>query len=287
VSDDGRASLVVIALLGSPFSPRYAQARARGESRPLDHCALHVALEAPGLRMWSLAERTVAAGDRGADAMSLGRSRVHWSGDSLRVDIHERTTPGGAPLRGSVALRPEVVGYEGFALDAAGDHRWHPVAPVARVEVDLREPPLRFRGHGYADANAGRVALESTFAQWSWSRARLRGARAAVTYDVVERGGSERAQTHLFAASGGRTSGLGRAALPATRWGLERRAGADDGWAARVARSLEDGPCYARSLVATRVFGEDVTAMHEVLSGDRLRRAWVRFLLGFRIGRQR
>jgi carotenoid 1,2-hydratase len=54
-----------------------------------------------------------------------------------------------------------------------------------------------------------------------------------------------------------------------------------------VVRTLDDGPCYARSLVRTRVLGRDVTAMHEVLSGDRLRRAWVRFLLGFRIGSER
>ena len=52
-----------------------------------------------------------------------------------------------------------------------------------------------------------------------------------------------------------------------------------------VERSLTDSPFYARSLVRTRLLGRDALAMHEVLSAERLRRGWVRFLLGFRMAR--
>jgi carotenoid 1,2-hydratase len=52
-----------------------------------------------------------------------------------------------------------------------------------------------------------------------------------------------------------------------------------------VRQTLEDGPFYARSILSTRVFGEDVPAMHESLSLDRFRKPWVQAMLPFRMPR--
>lgn len=284
MSDDGRFAVVVIALFGNPFSSAYARARA-GAARALDHCALHVALYGPGAARWSLRERPVADADRSPTALVLGRSRVVWEGDRLKVDVDETTTPGGRAIRGRITVVPEVESRRSFRLDAAGEHAWWPVAPLARVDVALSDPALRFDGGGYHDANAGTTALDATFARWSWTRARLGTRAAIVSYDVVERRGAERPLGLLFSARGERqVEGLRRARLPATRWGLPRSAPVDADSRPRILRSLDDGPCYARALVATRVLGHDVSAVHEVLSGDRLSQRWVRFLLGFRMG---
>jgi carotenoid 1,2-hydratase len=301
VSDDGRITLVLIALLGNPFSPEYARARARGGENPLECCALHVALYVGREHYWSLAERAVEARDRSATLLGLGRSRLAWTHGALVIDIDERTTgtwpqaSRGAAIRGRVTVHPRVWSRTSFELDRAGQHCWYPVAPAAHVEVDLDQPDVRFRAHGYVDANAGSTPIESTFARWSWSRARLprlvsgAGETAAVTYDVQERGTHDEATETLIFRRDGWTAapGIRRAPLPRTRWGLSRAVGADEGWGVRLARSLEDGPCYARALVSTRILGEDVTAVHEVLSGERLGRPWVRYLLGFRVGEAR
>jgi carotenoid 1,2-hydratase len=285
VSDDGRFTIVVIALLGNPFSPTYARARARGRARALDFCALHVALYGPRRALWALSERSIPDQSRGPRELVMGRSRVAFERGALVIDVHESTTPLPGVVRGRVILRPEIVSPISVTLDAAGDHVWWPVAPLSHVEVDLQSPDVRFRGHGYHDANAGRVPIDASFSGWTWSRARL-GDRVAVAYDVIERSGDSHARGMVFGAS--TTAALERtwqAPLRPSAWRLERSAAADHGHAACVARSLTDSPFYARSLVKTRLLGQETVAVHEVLSADRLRSAWVRFLLGFRMAR--
>ena len=51
-------------------------------------------------------------------------------------------------------------------------------------------------------------------------------------------------------------------------------------------RQLEDTPFYARSLLATTLLGEPVTAVHESLSMLRFRQRWVQYLLPFRMPRR-
>ena len=154
------------------------------------------------------------------------------------------------------------------------------------MEVNLQSPDLRFRGHGYHDANAGRVPIDESFRGWTWSRARV-GERVAVAYDVVESSGEEHARGMVFGTRGTTPlEGTWRAPLPSTFWRLERSVVADEGHAARVIRSLTDSPFYARSLVRTRLLGREALAVHETLSAERLRSSWVRFLLGFRMTRR-
>ncbi len=284
MSDDGASAVVVIALLGNPFSPAYARARQLGAANALGFCAMNVALYARGASGWALRERRVAVAQRAADGVAIGASTMRWDGDRLAIDLDERTTPFGRPVRGTIVLHPEAHTGLDLPVDERGDHRWWPVAPLARIEVNLPQPGVRFSGHGYHDANAGTSPLESTFESWNWSRARAEGA-ALLTYDLACSSGAERSLA-LRVSPRGEIDDLERsrkAPLARTIWALERHAHADRGHGARVVRTLEDGPFYARALVETRLGGRPVLAMHEALAPHRLRRAWVRLLAGARI----
>lgn len=295
LSDDGTTAIVIIALLGSPFSPHYARARRDGNpARALDFCAMNVAIYGPRGRLWALRERRIDDDARDARSLAIGRSAMRWEGDRLVVDLDELTSPFPRALpqrvRGRITFRPAAVGQSSFPLDEQGQHTWWPIAPMGRLEVELQEPNLRFTGHGYHDANAGDAPLESAFSRWSWSRARLGDHGAAITYDVVDRLGRERSLAlHVDHAGGGlaRIEPVTPAemrALPSTLWRIPRSA-RTEGPAPRVHRELEDGPFYARTLVDTHLGGRPVIAMHETMSLDRLAQSWVRFLLGFKIGR--
>ncbi len=279
MSDDGQYGIVVIALIGSPFSAAYAADRTADAHR---FCAMNVAVYGPRGGRFSLTERAIDG--RSADGIAIGASTMRWNGDELVIRVDERSTPWHSPIRGTIRLRPECAPARAHALDEDRDHQWWPVAPVARITVSLDAPDLHFTGHGYHDANAGSVPLEASFARWSWSRARLSGNRAAVIYDCVDRLGRERQIGRILDDRGGRDLDIeARRELPSTLWGLSRSTRAHG--PARLIRTLEDGPFYARSLLSTEIHGERVVAMHEELSCDRLARSWVRFLIGFRMRR--
>ena len=67
---------------------------------------------------------------------------------------------------------------------ADGRHRWGPIAPQARIEVDLQQPGQRWTGTAYLDSNEGDEPVERAFTEWDWSRARLQDGSTAVLYDV-------------------------------------------------------------------------------------------------------
>jgi carotenoid 1,2-hydratase len=75
-----------------------------------------------------------------------------------------------------------------------------------------------------------------------------------------------------------------RVRLPPVGWGVARltRSEQDN---AKVLRTLENAPFYARSVVSTELLGEKTVAMHESLSLDRFRTRWVKLLLPFRMPR--
>jgi carotenoid 1,2-hydratase len=289
VSDDGAWSIVIIALLGNPFSPRYARARgASGRARALDYCAMNVALYGPRGSLWALREREIGDGHRGATEVAIGGSRMGWKGDALTVDIDETTSPLSRSVRGRITFHPEASPGAAFSLDEMGRHSWWPVAPGGRIEVALDEPSVRFSGHGYHDANSGDVPLEATFARWTWCRARASDRETRVTYDVTETTGKERNLSLDFDTRRGElqsTAPLRSSPLATTAWRIERQTRVDGAHLPRVARTLEDTPFYARALIDTAVRGRRVIGVHETLSLDRFSRDWVRFLLGFRMGR--
>lgn len=288
MSEDGASTVVVIALVGNPFSPAYARARARGVgASPLSFSALNVAVTTRSGNSWSLSERAIDERDRTASGVRIGRSAMEWRNGALVVTIDERTAPFGRRVRGRISLHPRAFTRLELPLDAAGLHLWSPAVPIGDLEVALDEPRVRFVGHGYHDANVGLEPLDAAFDRWSWSRARVvdatSHASALLTYDVRDRLGAERALALEVSATGDAhvRDDLHRVSLPRTRWRLDRSTLAlARGQQARLVQSLEDGPFYARALIDA---GGAALAVHEELSLVRLRRSWVRFLSGFRM----
>lgn len=298
LSDDGRHALVAIVFIGSVFSPYYARARARAAATTgglvdaRQHVAINLALYrtdgGPGAR-WAMTERGAGALQRSANQLAIGPSQIHWDGNSLLLQLDERAAPIPRRLRGTVRLHPAAAGSTPpFNLDTAGQHQWWPIAPTARVEVDLQDPAWRWRGAAYLDSNRGALPLEASFQHWQWARAALGGSQAAVVYGAQERSG---AQTHLalqFDAGGGARpfNAPPLQPLPHSLWGLPRSQRSDAGIPPLLHTTLEDTPFYARSLVQARWLGQPVLAMHESLRLDRFALPWVQALLPFRMPRR-
>jgi carotenoid 1,2-hydratase len=282
--------MTIIAFVGSVFSPYYAWANRRIAADPLDHCALNVALydldATRGGRRWTMTERRRNEVRRNSKELVIGPSSFLWDGDALSIWIDECTAPWPSRVRGVVRVYPQFITDRVVALDGAGQHRWWPIAPSTRVQVALDEPDQRWLGTGYLDSNWGDAPLESAFSRWDWSRATLQFG-TAILYDVRRRQGAPLVLALRFAPSGEveEVEPPPTVSLRRTRWGIERGTRADIAASARVIKTLEDGPFYARSLLMAQVFGEPVRAVHESLSLDRLRKPWVKLLLPVRMPR--
>lgn len=288
MSDDGETAVVVIAMLGSPFSPAYARARARGCLEPLDYSAFNVSVSGRGgASRWALTERPRAAVVRDSASLAIGRSSMSWlSSGSLAIDVDERSAPWGRPVRGRILFHPQARTDVAVAIDGAGEHLWWPVSPLGRVEVALDDPKVRFAGSGYLDANAGRAPLEEHFSSWSWARL-SRADQVAITYDVVTRSDANLRHGYVIDRAGVREVDGGEAVpLGATRFGLRRSLRCPGNGTARLVRTVEDGPFYARSIVRHDDGALSSTGVHEVVSLDRFASSWVQFLIPFRMRRE-
>ncbi|SFK66314.1 hydratase [Methylocapsa palsarum] len=234
-----------------------------------------------------MTERGRNAIARSEKRLEIGPSSLEWDGGVLTIRIDEWTAPLPSRIRGVVRVRPDALTEAEFPLDSASRHWWRPIAPRARIEVDIEYPRLRWRGEAYLDCNHGVEPLEDAFTRWDWSRANLREG-AAVLYDVTCRNGEERGLALQFDPSGVARpfAPPPRTSLPPVGWGVARstRSEHKDG-RAEVLRTLENAPFYARSVVSTELLGEKVVAMHESLSLDRFRTRWVKLLLPFRMPR--
>lgn len=288
LSDDGQNGLTIIAMVGSVFSPYYARARRRGATDPEDHCAINVALYGTGGQRWALTERGSAALSRTRDRLTIGPSTMTWDGHSLTVAVDEWGVPVPRRLRGTIRLYPSTFTDRAYALDRAGGHSWWPIAPCSRIEVEMRQPGLCWRGDAYLDANWGAEPLESRFVRWDWSRAILDDGSCAVLYNRQERGQPMRSLGLRIARTGTVTAfdPPADSQLPKTRiWHIRRGTQAEAGFTPQVCKTLEDTPFYARSIIETRLFGQRLTAMHESLSLTRFSQPWVQVLLPFRMPR--
>lgn len=283
VSDDGRHALVIIAFVGSVFSPYYYRARQRGPGVAEQHCAINVALYGPGGR-WAMTERDAGAVERSAEHFQVGPSRVHWDGTRLVYAINERCTPWGQALRGEVIAHPRAPCALDVRLDAAGRHAWRPWSPLADVEVRLESPNLKFRGTAYLDANAGSEPLEAAFSTWDWSRTVGRVPGQVLHYEVRYPDDSERLFCYRVAPDGGFEEADPSPAQrqPLTGWRVRR--GVRSGHEIAADRRLEDTPFYARSLFPGPK--ASIHTVHETLDMNRFVAPWVRRLLPFRMPRR-
>jgi carotenoid 1,2-hydratase len=233
-----------------------------------------------------MTERNRSAVTRSRTLLAVGRSSLSWDGDGLRIEVDECAAPIPRRLRGRIEVRAEAINSSAFLLEEEGKHWWRPLAPKARVAVEMETPGLRWRGTGYFDQNAGAEPLERAFSHWTWSRAQARDG-AAILYDAVRRREGALSLALGFDRHGGfeNRCAPATAVLPRTRWRLSRQTRSDDGQAS-VIRSLEDGPFYARSLVGHSLFGERLESVHESLSLERFSRPIVRLMLPFRMPRR-
>ena len=279
-SDDGRHGLTIIAFVGSVFSPYYAW---KGRRDHENHCAINVALYGEK-RRWAMTERGRRAVSRSSDAFSVGASALAWDGAGLDIHIDEFCAPVPRGLSGRVRLEAEGLNNCEFSLDSQGGHVWRPIAPLARVSVEMERPSLAWRGLGYFDFNRGAEPLEAAFSRWTWSRARI-GARARVFYEAERRRAPPLSLSLGFARDGtaSEVEPPPRAQMPKTLWRIARETRSEEN--ARVLETLEDAPFYARSRIAHRLEGEAVASMHESLDLDRFSKPIVKAMLPFRMPR--
>ncbi len=233
-----------------------------------------------------MTERGRGALERDATHFRVGPSALSWDGAGLTISLDEIAVPIPLPIRGTIRIVPDALAGQTVLLDAAGRHRWRPIAASATAHVELSSPAQRWRGHAYFDSNHGAEPLEDGFSRWTWSRASLRDG-AAVLYEAQRRDGSTLDLALRFAADGSLTEfePPPRAELPGTLWRVNRETRSDSG-TAKPLRRFEDAPFYARSLIGHRILGEDVASVHESLDLDRFAQPWVRVLLPFRMPRR-
>lgn len=284
LSADGRHSLTLIGFVGSVFSPYY---RLAGRKAPEDHVSINVALTGPSAKRWTMTERKRGLLHRDAGTLRVGPSTMRWDGSGLTAEIDEVTPLIPRRVKGTVRLYPEAVVNHPVALDAEARHCWWPIAPCARVEVELDEPTLSWSGSGYFDFNTGEVPLEESFHRWNWCRAG--GPEGTIVlYDLLDRDDQSCSLAIRFDP---RTGVSDFEAPPPARldksfWGMRRSTRCERGVTARVIETLEDSPFYTRSVVATRLLGRDVTAIHESVDLDRFANPVVQAMLPFRMPRR-
>lgn len=306
-ADGSALALVLIAFVGSVFSPYYAAARRRhGDAHaPAEqHNAINLSLyrRAPGQaqyrRLWCMTERGAAALSRSHERLQIGRSRLQWRGGGLQIDIDEWAVPWPQRLRGRIELWPQALPGRDFALDAQGHHRWQPIAPLARVQVDLQQPRQAWQGSAYLDHNRGSRPLARDFSRWQWARGQAAGATAGGTAGLARIAyvaqprlqGLPLPALHLQLDNQGQLHALPAPLLqplPASGWGLDRQslelAGPPGSTQPPRVATLESGPFYVRSLLQHR---DGSALVHESLSLDRFDRRWVQSLLPFRMPRR-
>lgn len=286
LSDDGEQGLTVIAFIGSVFSPYYARARRRApgeQADPQNHCAVNV-VQYGAQPAWTMTERGRTRLHRDAQRLQIGSSEWRWQGDQLQLAIDEVTVPWPRAVRGHVTVQvPQRLDH---VVELTPGHHWCPIAPRARVEVELGG--VGWRGWGYLDSNHGDRPLERSFRRWDWSRAHCPGGGSAVFYDVEAIGCAPRSIGLGFDDDGGVSAigSLPSTQMPSSRWGIARHARSDAASPPQVVRCLTDAPFYARSLLKARWHGESVEVMHESLSLTRFDTAWVQAMLPFRMPRR-
>ncbi|MCY7315515.1 MAG: carotenoid 1,2-hydratase [Rubrivivax sp.] len=237
-----------------------------------------------------MTERSRRSVQRRQHELVIGPSALQWDGQSLRLDLEEVGMPLPWRVRGQVRVWPQALSRFATPLDVDGRHHWGPIAPCARIEVDLQQPSLRWQGHAYLDSNEGDEPIARPFRCWDWSRAALRDGSTAVIYDVRNKTGPDRVIAQRFKPDGSNEpfEAPPRQVLRKSNWGISRTMrSAADAAPAEIEQTLEDTPFYARSVLGSSMLGERVQSVHETLDVPRLVARSTRFMLPWRMPRVR
>jgi carotenoid 1,2-hydratase len=285
MSDDMQHSLTLIAFVGSVFSPYYRWALRGRNADPNNHCAINVALYGPGGR-WAMTERGQRHCHRDSSSFVAGPSRLDWDGQCLHMRIEEVCVPWLKPLKGHIRLWPQTLVNYSVPLDWGGRHRWGPLAPAARIEVDLEQPNLKWSGSAYLDSNEGDEPLENEFHLWDWSRTHHPDGSTEVTYDLHGPDRPDRLLRLCFDTEGRVTDlpAVPARTLRSTAWRVPRRARSQD--QPQVSHQLEDTPFYQRCILSRPSLGSQVHTFHETLSVPRFVSPVVQAMLPWRMPRR-
>jgi len=289
LSDDGKHGIVLIAFVGSVFSPYYAFARRNNSAvNPENYCSLNVAIYSPGKNRWAMTERGEKQVSRSPNEFVIGPSNLQWDGNKLTVHIQERAVPFGQKIAGTVELYPNTLFNFSTPLDAAGKHRWGPLSPSARVKVRLNSPDLQWEGNAYLDSNEGDEPISQAFHEWDWSRAEMSGGRTSVIYDVREKNSQENILALTFNPNGSidHFEAPPRQALPKTFWGIQGHMRNPNAETLAVHKMLENTPFYTRSVLNSELLGEKVLSFHETLSVPKLISTSTQLMLPWRMPRK-
>jgi carotenoid 1,2-hydratase len=275
--------------VGSVFSPHYAKARQRGAADARRHLAINLALYGER-RAWVFTEAPASAGSLAPDTLSVAGNTWHQTPDGIVLQICDRSVPWGRPVVGRIVLRGlHVFAQSARPLGMGGKHGWWPRMPVARIEVDMAAPALRWQGHAYHDLNWGDEPLADGFAHWWWMRV-TRGGVTDIVYAATARTQQHgvplsEIQLSLRLAADGTVAERPLPALSPlspSAWGL----GGDAAWLGPKVRLLEDTPFYRRCTWQVPQQAGGGVALHETLDLTRWRRGWVQRLLPFRLRRR-
>ncbi|MGB5833499.1 MAG: carotenoid 1,2-hydratase, partial [Thiohalocapsa sp.] len=239
---------------------------------------------------WTMTERRAGSLAQSDSTLKIGPSSLIWNSDqTLTVSIDEIGTPIPRRVRGKVHLSPVFINEQAFELHANGRHHWWPLAPSARIEVEMERPAVRWTGHAYLDRNWGEEPIEDGFVSWDWSRARI-GDENAILYNMERRGTGPLSLALRFASDGSLSEfepPPNHRLPPTPIWRVARGSQADSGHPPQVVETLEDTPFYSRSVIRSHLLDTPVTAVHESLSLNRFRSPVVQYMLPFRMPRLR
>ncbi len=269
------------------FSPYYLWANRHQSADPNQYCCLNVAIYSPNKKYWTMTERGKRFVERDTTNFKIGPSNLHWNGKSLEINIQERSLPFGQRVIGKVRVHPEQLFNYSVPLDQLGKHRWGPLAPTSRIEVEFSKPQLKWQGHAYLDSNEGDEPINRSFQEWDWARALLKDQSTAVVYDVREKNGTENLLALKFRHDGSvENFEIGkRYPLPPTLWRIKRNLRSDQ-TEPKVVQDLEDTPFYSRSILQGDWLGESkLLCMHETLNVPRFSSSVVQMMLPWKMPR--
>jgi carotenoid 1,2-hydratase len=285
ISECGTRAVSVIAFIGSVFSPWY---RWSGRKSPDNHVCINVATYGPGGR-FTMTDRGSSALRQTENSFTVGPSALTWTGQQLRIDINEISAlPIVARVRGTITVTPRALTQVELPLTPDGAHIWRPFAPISDITVDLGSPGWQWSGHGYFDSNFGTRALEDDFSFWTWGRYPTTTGSTCF-YDATRLDGTTLGTAIKFDADGhAHEIAAPPPVTPMRRslWAVRRETRADPGCQPRQVKPMLDAPFYSRSMVQTRIDGEDTVGVHEALDLRRFRSPLLKPMLAVRVPRR-